>query len=102
MNITRRILDLCKQQNISINRLAELSDITQSTLNSIINSSDPNPQYKTIEKICVGLNLTLADFFAEKEPELDPDLRRLLDTARKLTPEQREQLQKLLETMNKN
>ncbi|MBP2653734.1 MAG: sinR 2 [Firmicutes bacterium] len=99
MNIANRILELSNQRDISINRLAELSDITQSTLNSIMNNSDPNPQYKTIEKICHGLGITLADFFAEAEPEFTPELRRLLETVMKLTAEQRNQLQKLLETM---
>jgi len=102
MNIVNRILELCNERNISINKLAELSDITQSTLNSIMNSSDPNPQFKTIERICTGLGITLADFFLEQKPELAPDLRRLLDTAKKLTPEQREYLQKLLDTINKD
>jgi HTH-type transcriptional regulator, repressor for puuD len=102
MNINNRILELCNERNISINKLAELSDITQSTLNSIMNNSDPNPQFKTVERICIGLGITLADFFAEEKPELEPELRRLLDTAKKLTPEQREYLQKLLETMSKD
>jgi transcriptional regulator with XRE-family HTH domain len=63
MNITARIIELCNQKDISINKLADLSDITQSTLNSIMNSQDPNPQFKTIEKICKGLGITLAEFF---------------------------------------
>jgi transcriptional regulator with XRE-family HTH domain len=101
MDIANRILELCEEQNISINRLAELSDVTQSTLNSLVNSPDPNPQYKTIERICTGLNTTLAEFFLEEKPELEPELRRLLDTARRLSPEQRQHLQKLLEAMSK-
>lgn len=102
MNIANRILELCNERNISINKLAELSDITQSTLNSLMNNSDPNPQFKTIERICIGLDITLAGFFAKEKSELEPELHRLLDTAKKLAPEQREYLQKLLETMSKD
>lgn len=67
MNVKNRIIELCDQRGISINRLAELSEITQSTLNSIMNNNDPNPQYKTIEKICKGLNITLSDFFVDNQ-----------------------------------
>ena len=101
MNVAKRILDLCNQRNISINKLADLADITQSTLNSIMNSNDPNPQYKTLERICNGLGVTLAEFFAEDKPELGPEMRRLVEIAGKLTAEQRKQLQKFLETMGK-
>ena len=59
----KRILELCEKENISINKLAILSAITQSTLNSIINGESKNPQLKTIFKICYGLNITLKDFF---------------------------------------
>lgn len=60
---TKRILELCEQQNISINKLAILSAITQSTLNSIVNGESKNPQLKTILRICYGLNISLKDFF---------------------------------------
>lgn len=102
MNIANRIIELSNRQNLSINKLAELSDITQSTLNSIMNNDDPNPQYKTLEKICTGLGITLADFFSERKPELEPELCRLLKVAKKLSKEQRDSLQKLLETISKD
>lgn len=103
MDIATRIMELCKERNISINKLANLADLTQSTLNSIMNTREPNPQYKTLEKICAGLNITLADFFTVKKPEsgLEPDLLRLLESAKKLSPKQRERLQNLLEAMQK-
>lgn len=101
MNVAKRILDLCNERNISINKLADLADMTQSTLNNIINNNDPNPQYKTIEKICAGLGITLAEFFAGGGGELEPDLRRILDAARRLTPEKRELARRLLEALGK-
>lgn len=61
--ITKRIFELCKEQNISINKLANLSAITQSTLNSIVNGESKSPQLKTIVKICYGLNVSLSYFF---------------------------------------
>lgn len=61
--ITKRILDLCMVHNISINKLATLSVITQSTLNSIVKGESKNPQLQTIVKICYGLDISLSDFF---------------------------------------
>ncbi len=59
----QRILDLCQENNISINKLANLSGITQSTLNSIVNGESKNPQLKTVVKICYGLDISLKTFF---------------------------------------
>ncbi len=102
MNIALRILELCNERNISINKLADLSDLTQSTLNNIMNNNDPNPRYKTLERICAGLGITLADFFAADKPDPEPELRRLLATARKLTPERKKLALRLLEALSKD
>lgn len=102
MNIAKRISTLCNERDISINKLADLSDITQSTLNNIMNNRDPNPQYKTIERLCAGLGITLADFFAADKPDLEPELRQLLVTARRLTPERRKLAQRILEALSKD
>ena len=59
----KRILNICKEQGISVNKLANLSAITQSTLNSIVNGESKNPQLKTIARICYGLNINLYEFF---------------------------------------
>ncbi len=58
-----RILDLCKQNNITINKLATISGITQSTLNNIISGRNNSTTISTIKKICDGLNITIVDFF---------------------------------------
>ncbi len=58
-----RILELCNEHNITVNKLATLSGITQSTLNNIVNSRNNSTTVSTIKKICDGLNITLIDFF---------------------------------------
>ncbi|WP_058953193.1 helix-turn-helix domain-containing protein [Clostridium tyrobutyricum] len=67
MNISeataKRIIELCDDKNISVNKLASLSGITQSTVNSIINGDSKNPQLKTILKICYGIEIPLYEFF---------------------------------------
>lgn len=54
---------MCDQKGISINKLAALSDMTQSTLADIVKGKNVSPKVSTIEKICKGLEISLADFF---------------------------------------
>ncbi len=65
--VAKRIISLCKERNISINKLATLSGITQSTLNSIIHGESRNPRLGTIRKISKALGITTADFFRDME-----------------------------------
>jgi len=58
-----RIKTLVKENNITINKLATLSGLTQSTVDSIINGKSKNPRLKTIKKICEGLNISIIEFF---------------------------------------
>ncbi|MBP2656567.1 MAG: putative transcriptional regulator [Firmicutes bacterium] len=97
-NYGANFLKLRKKYELSQKDLARIAEVGQTTI-SDIESGKKSPNVITIEKICEAVGITLADFFVEAEPELEPELRRLLDTARKLTPEQRSYLQKLLETM---
>ncbi len=60
--IARRIEGLCKERGISINRLATLSGLTQSTIDSILKGKSRNPRLSTIRKICDGLGISLKEF----------------------------------------
>ena len=61
--IKKRILDLCEANGITVNKLATLSGITQSTLNNIMSLRNNSATVSTIKKICDGLGITLVDFF---------------------------------------
>lgn len=63
--IQSRILQLCDKHNISINKLATLAGVRQSTINSIINGHSKNVQVLTILRICLGLNMQLDEFFKD-------------------------------------
>ena len=63
MAVRERILDLCAQRGITINRLATLSGVTQSTINNIISGRNNSTTVATIKKLCDGLNITLREFF---------------------------------------
>ena len=61
--IVKRILELCKENDITINKLSTLSGITQSTLNNIVSGRNNSATVSTIKKICDGWNITIVDFF---------------------------------------
>ena len=63
----KRIRSLCKQRGIAINKLATMSDVKQSTLDNIVRGLTKNPRVKTLHKIAIAFNMTLAEFldFAE-------------------------------------
>ncbi len=59
-----RILELCDQNNITVNKLATISGVTQSTLSNIISGRNNSATISTIKKLCDGLNISINDFFA--------------------------------------
>lgn len=70
--VKQRLLGLCKSRDITINKLATLSGITQSTLNNIVSGRNNSTTISTIKKLCDGLDITIIDFF-------DDDLFRALE-----------------------
>lgn len=58
-----RILELCQQRGISVNRLSMICGITQSTLNNIIGGRNRSTTVSTVQKICDGLDITITEFF---------------------------------------
>ena len=62
--VAKRILELCKERDITVNKLATVSGITQSTLNNIVSGRNKSPTVSTVKKICDGFELTVTDFFA--------------------------------------
>ncbi len=61
--VRQRILDLCRQRGITVNRLATISGVTQSTVNNIVSGRNHSATVATIKKFCDGLDITLRDFF---------------------------------------
>lgn len=61
--VKTRVLNLCKKKHITINKLATLSGINQSTANSLVDGASKNPKLLTITRICFGFNMTLKEFF---------------------------------------
>lgn len=63
----QRIRALCRERGISINRLAVISNVRQSTLDNIMRGLSKNPRVSTLHKIALAFNMTLAEFLDFKE-----------------------------------
>ena len=70
--VKERILELCQEKNISINKLSTMSGVTQSMVNNIVSGRNRSATISTIKKLCDGLGITIKQFF-------DSDLFRDLD-----------------------
>ncbi|SDI50958.1 helix-turn-helix transcriptional regulator [Desulfosporosinus hippei] len=61
--VANRIVELCKERNITPNALSYRAAVPQSTIKSILNNESLNPGIVTIKKLCDGLEISLSDFF---------------------------------------
>lgn len=58
----KRIRELCKRRGISINKLATMSGVKQSTIDNIVRGLTKNPGVKTLHKIAIAFNMTFSEF----------------------------------------
>lgn len=65
--VRNRILQLCGEREISINKLATISALPPSSIKNILYGKSQNPKLITIKMICDGLGLTLGEFFSTEE-----------------------------------
>lgn len=61
--VKKRIMVLCQERGITLNKLGTICGITQSTLNNIISGRNKTTTVSTIQKICDGLEMSITDFF---------------------------------------
>lgn len=65
--VRNRILELCGEREISINKLATISALPPSSIKNILYGKSQNPKVLTIKMICDGLGITLGEFFSTSE-----------------------------------
>ena len=61
--VAMRILELCRERNITVNTLANISGVPPSTIYSMLNEKSQNPGTVSIKKLCDGFEITLRQFF---------------------------------------
>lgn len=60
--IVRRIQQLCQKKSCSINKLATMSGVKQSTLDNLMRGITKNPGIVSLHKIANAFSMTLAEF----------------------------------------
>lgn len=63
----KRIRKLCEKRKLSINKLAGMSGLNQSTIDNIMRGVSKSPGAITLHKIANALNMTLSEFTDFKE-----------------------------------
>lgn len=65
--IVKRIKGLCEKRNFSINQLANMSGVSHSTLDNIVNGRSFNPRVQTLHRLALAFSMTLAEFLDFEE-----------------------------------
>lgn len=65
--IRRRLQELIAQKGITVNKLATLSGITQSTVENVVNGKTKNPKLRTLHRLACGLNMTVSELLSFPE-----------------------------------
>ena len=101
MDAKKRLRELMEERGWSEYRLAIESGLSQSTVANIFNRNT-TPSMATLEIICKGLGVTLAQFFAEGNlVELTCEQYRMFRAWSNLSREQKDVIEKLIEIMKK-
>lgn len=93
MDVVGKIEALCKAKGYSYYRLAKNSELAYSSVSNMLHKNT-TPSIATLEKICLGLDITLAQFFTEDSsfPDLTEEQTQLLELYNSLLPHQKELL----------
>ena len=65
--VRNRILQLCGEYEISINKLATISALPPSSIKNILYGKSQNPGIVTLKLLCDGFGITLIEFFDTEE-----------------------------------
>lgn len=89
--IIERIERLCEIKHISRYRLAQRSGIAQSSLSTLLNRKSV-PTFQTLERICEGFDISMAQFFAAEDefPDLTEEQKDLLTAWNKMDRHQKD------------
>ena len=63
--VRTRILELCEERGLSVNKLCSISGVTQSTVNNIISGRNNSATVTTVKKLCDGLDMTISEVFED-------------------------------------
>ena len=61
--VVKRLFELCNERNLTVNKICNISGITQSTVSDIVNGTTTNAGIATIKKLCDGFEISIREFF---------------------------------------
>ena len=97
MDIGQRMRQLSKDNGWTLTELAEKIQISQPYL-SQIERGDKQPPVDVIVNVCKTLDIPLSQFFENEEDQLPTDILQLIETAKKLSSEERKYLNQFLQS----
>lgn len=103
MDVKKRMTELMQERGWTEARLARSSGLRPSTISEVLHHNTM-PRLKTLESICIGLGISMSQFFQEQDgAALIPNREQvaLLDTWTRLSQNQRTALMALMQTMAK-
>lgn len=72
MDIKARIKELMKERGLTIYALAVKSDLSQACIANWYSERKYMPSIEALEKICVGLGISMAELFCDRDSEWLP------------------------------
>ena len=65
--VANRILELCRERNMTVGALIRSSAVPPSTVKDILSGVSRNPGIVTLKMLCDGLDISLTEFFDTEE-----------------------------------
>lgn len=96
MKLGQKIRDLRKKKNITGLELANLAQVSQSTI-SRIERDEQSPTIETLMNICNALEVPLAELLFEELIPFPPHMLRFFESSRRLTEKELEKITELIE-----
>ncbi len=98
--VAERIRELCAKKGMSQYELAKRAEMTQSSISSLLNEGNV-PKITTVEKVCKGFGITLAQFFSSDGnfPDLSEEQIEVLDTWEKLSAKEKMAVKKIVSSI---
>ena len=100
IDVLKKIDELRKEKGWSIYKLAEESNLTQSTLANMFRRKSI-PSLKTLEQICDAFGISLSEFFSEKN-NIDYETAKVMDNFKNLKDRDKEIIKTLITEMKKH
>ena len=99
VDVNQRIKDLLAERGWTPYRLAKESGLSDATVGNIFRRNT-QPSISTLEAICSGFGISIAQFFAEGEMvEMTPDLKELFNDWVNLTLTQKQAVKTMIQAM---